>query len=236
MPVLFVTGHLRNFYSNPKHFIESHLSRFACERKVLFTHNELGWWTGDMSKTLTADDTSVDRQRLVDCGFFDLVEFIDLKDRDKIVADYKVLPVCTERPYYREPSYKMQIVHRYLALRQYLSAQPYINDDIIVLTRPDIFPHSAESINYINDAIAKFKKTNKELLVFSQMKDHLHDGVMIGRSSHLLRLFSAEVYNTRTSVDTHKNLFDICNELFDAEILHLNESFYYANSPNMRQY
>lgn len=236
MPTLLVTGHLRNFYSNPTPFIERHLSRFLCEKRVIFTHEELGWWTGDMDKTMSVDTSKVNLQKLMDLEFFDAVDFIDLSTRDLLLSQYKILPVCQERPYYREPSYKMQILHRYMALRQFLSSNPSLSDDILILTRPDIFPHKQSSIDYINEAVSRFIKTDKDLLVFSQMKDHLHDGVMIGRSSSLLHLFSPEIYNTRSSVDTHKNLFDICQTLFNSEIVGLDESFYYANSPNMRQY
>jgi hypothetical protein len=51
MKILFVVGHLRNYYQNPNLFIDSHLSGFDCDVRFLLTHKEIGWWTGERDKS-----------------------------------------------------------------------------------------------------------------------------------------------------------------------------------------
>ena len=113
---LLVVGHARNLQDHQKLFVDNHLGIFECSSRVLYTHPEKGWWTPDMTKTIEDDSSLVNLQAIREYGFFDDCKFIDLSNRDVVAAEYKTLKIHPERSYWREPSFKMQVVHRYLAL------------------------------------------------------------------------------------------------------------------------
>jgi hypothetical protein len=233
--VLLVSGHLRNYYHNPSRFVDSYLSKFDVDNRLLYTHRTNGWWTGDMKKTLEEDDNSIDLGLVNPNSFFDCVSFMCLSERDSTINQYSILPLHPSRGYYREASYKAQVVNRYLLMRQVLNGGAIDADDVVVLTRPDILLKDPSMAVIIQKSISEFSRSDDELLLFDA-GGIPHDCIIVGRGDALQRLFSPEVYNTNQYAQPHENLQRIGRELFKTRTVIVNESFYYANSPNMKQY
>ena len=234
MKILFVVGHLRNYYENPKRFIDSYLSKFDCDLRILLTHKENGWWTGDRNKTME-DGEPIDLGKVNPDSFFNKIDFLNIDCREETIGRYNILGLHPHRSYYREPSYKIQIVHRYLAMLQLKTMIDVSENDTIILTRPDILLKDESMMPVMNKSIQQFNESEKELLLFDA-GGIPHDCIIVGKPNALERLFSSEVYNTNQYAQPHENLDRIGTEMFDSMRILVRESYYYANSPNMRQY
>lgn len=231
---LLVVGHARNLQDHQKLFVGNHLGIFECSNRVLYTHLEKGWWTPDMTKTIEDDSSLVNLQAIREYGFFDDCKFIDLSNRDVVAAEYKTLKIHPERSYWREPSFKMQVVHRYLALSQFISSSQLAEDDIIILTRPDVLIKPVHAVPIIQRAITEFSASKHDLLLF-YWGGYPGDPLIVGRSSQVLRLVSPEIYNTYEYVG-FENLDAVSKTHFDCMRVSVDDLYYFAHSPNMGQY
>jgi hypothetical protein len=235
MVVLLVAGHLRNYYDEPRRFIDGHLSRFDVDSRLLYTHSENGWWTGDMSKTLDQRGEAIDLSKVDPSGFFEHTSFIDMSQKQSMLPEYAVLPLHPDRLYVRESSYKEQIVNRYLLMKQVLREGMVCSDDVVVMTRPDILPKDNSMLETMRVSVSEFSNSDFELLLF-YAGGIPHDCTIVGRASSLCKLFSPEAYNTNQYAQPHENLKRMGDEMFKTRTVLLHNSYYYANSPGMKQY
>jgi hypothetical protein len=187
-----------------------------------------------MTKTIDEDSSRVDLQVIKEYGFFDECKFIDLSNRDAVASNYKTLTIHPNRSYWREPSFKMQVVHRYLAVSQFISSSKLNEDDIIILTRPDVLIKPAHAIPIIQRAIADFSASKHDLLLF-YWGGYPGDPLIVGRSAQVLRVVSPEIYNTYEYVG-FENLDEVSKTHFDCMRVFVDDLYYFAHSPNMGQY
>jgi hypothetical protein len=168
-------------------------------------------------------------------SFFDKVNFLDITRREETMSKYNVLAINPERSYYREPSVKVQVVHRYLAMQQLNTLCTVSDDDTIILTRPDILPKNRSMIPIMNKTIDEFCYDSKKEILLFYHGGIPHDCIIVGKKKSLNQLFSPKVYNTNKYAQAHENL-DNMVKMFNTTRVLVPDSYYYANSPNMKQY
>lgn len=239
---LLVTGHLRNFYENPWTFVQNHLGIFECGKRFLYTHQEIGWWTQDMSRSLSENQWDIDMDRVKSLKFFDDCRYIDKTDLNSVLSQYKTLAIHPDKAYWKESSYKFQIVHRYLALKQHMVSEKCSEDDIVILTRPDVLLKNPQAPTIIREAIRNYSEAPKEDLLFfcwegwnpkTGIQIVPGDALIVGKIGSVLRTVSPEIYNTYEYVG-FENLEEASNKYFNCKKIYVSDPYYFANSPGMK--